>query len=274
MRPVLDLLVRMLRPAWVRRRLDMVLDPYERFGPVAQLSIVGARHLAVIAPHPDDEALGAGGLIAVARGQATGVTIHMLTRGTQGAQALRDPGLCAEDRAQLETQTEQTRARELAQALEVLDAGLHQMDGTDGALVGDVARLAQALVARWQAGQPDLIAVPFPTDRHRDHAAAARVLAVALRGMDWPRPPRILCYETWSPAPVNRALPLDPQVAQKKWAALACHVSQVATTDYVSAAQALTRYRAISLQQATEHAEGFCELTADAFCALVDGVQV
>lgn len=266
--PMTRRFARMMRPAWIRRRLDIAAKSFERFGPVAPLVFPATGTIRVVAPHPDDESLGPGGLIALARKNGLPVTVDLLTPGTQGNPALRAQSLSKNDRQKIEKNMENVRSQEMAAAVAVLNADCQSYAGPDGALASQVDRIASDLAKAWAAAPPAMIVLPFVTDRHRDHAAAARIVAAALALMGQGVAPRIVCYETWSPCPANRALPID-DVADVKWSALLCHASQIESTDYVAAAQALARYRAITFRTGGEFAEAYCELDRPAFLQLV-----
>lgn len=265
MRRLSDLVVRTLRPGWVRRVLAPVLDRYENFAPIQQIGLPAGQRLAVIAPHPDDESIGAGGLIALwqAAGRQTDVTF--LTRGEQGNPALRTD-LPDALRSTLMDDTARTRRTEAEAAIAILNARAEYFDGSDGALWRDENRIADALANLWRAAPPDVIAAPDPADRHIDHAAAARITARAAQQAGLRPDTPVLGYEVWSPCPANAALPIA-EVADVKTRAIAAHNSQTASTDYVAAAAALNLYRGVTAGMGTTPAEGFHRQTLTAYAA-------
>lgn len=241
-RGLADGVVRHLRPHWIRDSL--ALEGYERFGPLERMALPLGRRLAVVAPHPDDESIGAGGLIALWVQDGRRARVVVVTDGAAGHPALREAALLPEDRAALSRETAVRRRAECEAALEVLGARGCWLDGTDGELWQDEARLVRTLEAEWRVFLPDCLVVPFPADRHRDHAVAARIAARA--GMAaLPEDTAVLCYEVWSPCPANAVLDISA-VAAEKDRAIACHASQTASTDYVAAVQGLNQYRAIT----------------------------
>ena len=147
-----------------------------------------------------------------------------------------------------------TRRAEAEAALAILGAEGDWLDGHDSRLHAEAAALTERLADRWRAEPPDAVAAPFPFDRHADHAAAARITAAA--GLALPATTPVWAYEVWSPAPVNALLDIGA-VADDKRRAISAYASQVATTDYVAAAEALNRYRAIAGGLGNGLAEGF-----------------
>lgn len=198
----------------------------------ADLAALGP--IVVVAPHPDDESLGCGGLLALLRHQGTPVECVLVSDGT-----MSHPGstkFAAAARQQL-------REKELREALAVLGLGpdsLHTLRLPDGAVPGPedgagpaaVAALAQLL----EQAQAATVLVPWRRDPHPDHRATSRLVAAALARL--PRPPRRLEYVVWA---WERAAPDDlPQpgevrgwqvdiaaVLDQKQQAIAAHRSQL-----------------------------------------------
>lgn len=221
-----------------------LLAAYERFGPLQRIGLPEGHRLSVVAPHPDDESIGCGGLIALWTRAGQPVEVIFLTEGEQGSRQLRDESLPPAEREAARERLRRTRRGEATAALARLGAVAVWLDGTDGALQQDENRLAERLAAHWRAAPPDILAVPFPADRHADHVVAARIASTAVAAA-LPPSTETLAYEVWSPLPANALLDISP-VAGIKWQAIAEHASQTATTDYVAAAMALNTYRARS----------------------------
>jgi LmbE family N-acetylglucosaminyl deacetylase len=256
MRPV-DNLIRKLKPGWTRRLSSLLDARYERFAPLEMLPAPSGGQLVVIAAHPDDESIGCGGLVAAWRAGGGTVTVCVLTDGAAGDPALRDPDLPAAERSDLAATLVARRRAETEDALAVLGAQAVWFDGTDGSLAGDVDRIAGALGRHLRQNAPDAIAAPFPADRHADHAAASRILAATDLAGTLP----VFGYEVWSPALANAVLDITDW-ADAKWAAIACHRSQTATTDYAAALRGLATYRAVSAGLgADRYAEAYWKTT-------------
>lgn len=268
---VSDHLVRLLRPHWIRQ--THFLDGYERFGPLELMAVPDGRRLSVVAPHPDDESIGAGGLIALWSGRGRRAQVVMVTDGAAGHPRMRESVLSPEGRAALAAETAAKRRGEGDLALALLGADGTWLDGTDGALWQDEARMIEALTREWRSFQPDCLAVPFPADRHRDHAVAARIAAAAGMAV-LPQDTPVLSYEVWSPCPANVVLDIS-LVAAIKDRSIACHVSQTSSTNYVAAMQGLSQYRAITAGlTADARVEAFYRCTLAEFADLCTRLKV
>ncbi|MGI4894413.1 MAG: PIG-L family deacetylase [Janthinobacterium lividum] len=193
---------------------------------VPDLDLDGLTHLVVVAAHPDDETLGAGGLIASA--ELLGAAIDVVVASDGEHSHPHSPTMSPAELAVL-------RAAEVERAVHSLAPGarVHRLDLGDGALVGGVDALRSAVQELVSAHS--LVVAPWRGDAHPDHAAAAHAAgaaadAVGARFLEypvwmwhWARPgdPRV----PWTSAVQLR---LSPDVLQRKRSALAEHVTQVA----------------------------------------------
>lgn len=267
-----DKIIRRMRPRWVRHALPALVARYERFPPMARMGLPDGQRMCVIAPHPDDESIGCGGLIAAWSRAGREVDVVFLTHGERGSLSARDPNNSPEAREAAARQTARLRRDEGDKALAILGARGLWLDGTDGDLWRDEGRLVSGLSAHWRKTPPDLIAAPCVIDRHADHAVAARITAQAamdagLSKLD------VLGYEVWSPAPANTVFDFT-DTAPQKWQAIAAHRSQTGSTDYVAAARAMSAYRAITAGLGDRHAEAFDRRSVHDLAALCAELRV
>ncbi len=174
---------------------------------------VGNRRLVVIAPHPDDETLGCGGLIARAVRHSVKVAVIVLTDGDASHPGSKrwPPGALGH-----------LRIGELKRALARLgasDAPLRRLGWGDGkvATQGRARRLSSCLVAL-RAG---VVLVTSDADHHPDHQAAFRLARAATRRLGLP----LIRYAVWSRAD-NGERVAGRYRAEKRWA-IAAHRSQV-----------------------------------------------
>lgn len=261
-----------LKPAWIRRFSGPLLETYQNFAPAEILNLSEGAQLCVIAPHPDDESIGCGGLIAQWTASGRQAEVILLTEGELGSRDARDQSLSETKRQHAMKTIAKTRRKEAAVAAETLGAELIWFSGPDGALARDVSRLAGELSDHWRVNRPDLIAAPFPADKHPDHAAAARIVAKAAAANSL-LSTRILGYEVWSAAPVTAVLDIT-DVADIKRAAIARHESQTATTDYVEGSMALNRYRAVTSGTKARYCEGYYATDCRGYARLTDSLQL
>jgi LmbE family N-acetylglucosaminyl deacetylase len=192
---------------------------------VDPLTMLGGRRALILAPHPDDESIGCGGLIAAACAAGTPPVVLILTDG-----AASHPGSLTFPSARL-------RAVREAEALAAtgilgLPAGnlrfLRQPD-TGLAASGDVIETVLAIARDAPCG---IVIGPWAGDPHCDHEAAAAIAhAVAIRaGLP------LLSYPVWGWLRDGGAL-LDEErrhgwridissVMDRKARAIAAHASQ------------------------------------------------
>ena len=129
------------------------------------------QHLLVVAAHPDDETLGAGGLLARAAARGLDVTVIVASSG-EGSH----PGSPTHTPAALAA----VREAEARAAVAVLapTAALQFLRLPDGDLAAHRAELTRALERRvGSGGAGTWLAAPFRGDGHPDHAAAGEVAA-------------------------------------------------------------------------------------------------
>lgn len=144
-----------------------------------------ARRVAIVAPHPDDEILGCGGLMA--RAAAADAQVHVVIV-TRGQPPLFDAGLVEQTRQE----THEAHAILGVSDTCFLDfpaAGLDQVPRRD---------LNAALSAVLSGIQPDLLLVPFVGDIHIDHQIVFNAALVHARPRSPASPACILAYETLS----------------------------------------------------------------------------
>lgn len=202
----------------------------------------------VVAPHPDDETIGAGGALARHAERGDRVTVVVATGGERTAAGAG--------------RVVATRQRECRAACATLGLGEPVLlDLPDGALSAHAGRLG-AVLADLGASAATVYA-PSVLDPHRDHRAANVALAAAGLGGD------VYGYEVWSPAPVDVLLDVAG-VYERKERALRCYETALASLDYVRAARGLAAYRSVAGGLAGGGlAEGFVRLGAGEHADLV-----
>jgi len=144
-----------------------------------------SERILVIAPHPDDEVLGCGGVIARHSARGDRVQVVVVSRGA--------PDIFPPE------EVEKTRS-ELAAAHQLLGVeGVHFLDFPAPRL--DMVpghELADRLACLVRKIQPQTVYAPHWGDLHLDHKAVYWATMVATRPNCSPRVQRLLCYETLS----------------------------------------------------------------------------
>ncbi len=191
----------------------------------------GPRSCLVVVPHPDDETLSSGALIARKRAQDTPVEVIVLTDGSASTEsaAITPQEMAALRRAELDAACER---------LGVAPTQIHHLDAPDGHLSEHRAEAAEAVRLILERLAPDDVVVTSSFDRHTDHRNAALAVHDAVNALSGARP-RILEAPVWSlhhgPAivsPWHLRRPIAVSTSgflSAKRAALAEHRSQVSS---------------------------------------------
>lgn len=182
--------------------------------------------LVIIAPHPDDEVLMAGGLIQGALALGKPLMVLGVTDGAASHGPLPPSGALALARRR-------TLERELGlHRLGAHASSIRSLGLIDGQVQADQARLTTLLMRHLEAG--DLVVCPWRLDGHPDHEACAqatfaaragrgdvRVLEAPVWMWHWAVPGQ--CDVDWS---LLRRYPLNGHTVQRKAYALDAHASQ------------------------------------------------
>lgn len=228
----LGLLRRMHR---VTHRMTLVLRPVEK------------TRILVVAPHMDDDVIGAGGTLLLHKRLGSEVSVVFCAAGVT-------PEVDAERRAE---------AQEAATAMGF--ARLQWLDLPDGSLSLHEPQLAKQLARVLSEHAPQQIFCPFVSDHHRDHAAVAQGVAAAIRNTGWDG--QVWCFEVWSPLWPNAAVDISDTQTEKRQM-IGIYASQTAGLHYVEGILGLNSYRGLRVN--VTHAEAFYVCNASRYCELAD----
>jgi LmbE family N-acetylglucosaminyl deacetylase len=216
--------------------------------PVLAADVLRGRgcQLVVAAAHPDDESLGAAGLIHSSLARGADVTVLLCTAGeashpdspTYSAADLRRLRL-AEFRAAMQALEASAQAQAQAQAQDTSTDGPRsgrlewQFLGIPDGMVGQHADALDAAFAKALEGHAQaVVAAPYRQDGHPDHEAVGRAAARSATAhradllefpiwyWHWADPEAETSWTNW------KALPLSGEDAAAKQLALSSHVSQ------------------------------------------------
>ncbi|HEX3107449.1 MAG TPA: PIG-L family deacetylase, partial [Thermoanaerobaculia bacterium] len=214
--------------------------------PFEPLRLWGER-LLVLAPHPDDEVIGCGGVVAHHLNGGSSVRVVVATDGGQA-------GVPA------------TREEESRKALVLLGgAGNPAVETTflaypDRELAANRDELSQRLESILREYRPDLILVASPIEFHPDHLALATTFCELIQRDDTLfadlATAKVAFYEVGQPLRPNAIVDITA-VAEQKYAAIAAHESQLAFGDYPAYARGLNVYRAMTMPPEVRFAEAY-----------------
>lgn len=217
--------------------MDKLLVPFQ-----ACTRLPGAR-LGVIAPHPDDEVFGCGGLLSLMRDCAV-IKVVVLSNGEKQA-----------------GQTETARQEESRKAAEYLGLEPPSFWGfADGHL--REASLREP-IAKWlDENQFDLLLCPSPWEVHPDHRAVAET-CIELIKAGYKTPERLAFYEVGMPMAEASHLVDVSSVYSRKLMAMESFSSQLSYQSYTDKIVGLNRYRTYTLSDETRYAEAYLVLSAE-----------
>jgi len=192
------------------------------------------RRVLVIAPHPDDEAIGCGGSLALHRKAGSSVRTIFVTIDRPLPSG------------------EIVRVGEADRASKALGFDQQWLKIPDGSVSRHEPEVAEGIAKAIRETSPDVIFCPFPGDNHRDHQAAAASTAAAIAKADFGGD--VWCYEVWAALWPNFFVDISSVVEEKR-AAIECYRSQIEFTPYVEGVLGLNRYRGVKAR--TTYAEAF-----------------
>jgi LmbE family N-acetylglucosaminyl deacetylase len=194
-------------------------------------------NVVVVAPHPDDEAIGCGGSLCQHAARGDRVAVVFLTSGERGL-----PHLPREEAWRI-------REREAASAAEVLGiASVSFLRLPDYQVSDDVALLVRHLRALLEAEAPSLVYLPHAAEWHPDHYICAPAVRKAVGDVDLEN-----CigraYEIWTPLQSYSTVENISGTMRRKLRAVRCHASQIERFRYDYAVRGLNAYRGVMTQR-------------------------
>ncbi len=192
----------------------------------------------VVAPHPDDETLGVGGIIAMHRARGDRVDVLLLTNGSSG-----DPG------------RGDTRLKEFQRAVSVLGvSGWEHVGLPDGGLES-AADLDSVISSRIETLKPAVLYCPSPFDQHADNATTGKACSVAARL--FAEPPVLAFYEVGSPILATHIVDVT-SVEKTKVLAMGSYESRSAVFDCIAAIRGRDSFRSFGTPPGCRFAEALC----------------
>lgn len=222
------------------------------------------KHLLIIAPHPDDEVIGCGGLIQQAISSNAKVDILFIT--AEGKRSIADSKVIDGVNIRI---LESKKAKKILAYHSVDYLGLEeralQLEKNSGMFKNALAKILKGNSFQY-------IFVPNHFDMHPDHRATCLATLQTIKSLQQENPKSIqklagiFIYEIWGPANATHVSFLSPKTLEKKLAAMACYQTQLDTADYfkiIDEIQSIkwTTYKDLHQEQQKEAVSGeFFEL--------------
>jgi LmbE family N-acetylglucosaminyl deacetylase/glycosyltransferase involved in cell wall biosynthesis len=214
-----------------------------------EASQLRGERLLVLAPHPDDEAIACGGLIALHTRENRPVRVVVATDGCEAIATTDREGYG------------ETREQESRRGIETLGgADIEFLRFPDRQLSDHGGDLATRLAATLRDFRPDLVLLPSVVEIHPDHLALAMTFCQLIESdpslFSELAFARVGFFEVSQPLRPNTLVDIT-EVADIKWKAIAAHASQLAIRDYTSFARGLNAFRSMTLPQSSQFAEAY-----------------
>lgn len=189
-------------------------------------------NILVISPHPDDEAIGCGGIICKHIAEGDYVEVIFLTSGEKGGH-----GRSAEEIVEIREQ----EANDAASILGLCAIDFwKEPDGNFKVTEHNVTRLVEKIIA----ANTQIIFVTHEKEEHPDHVAAAQLVKQAVEQLpENMLPPTVWMYEVWTPIQrMDHIVDISDYVETKRKAILV-YKSQCDVLAFDEAILGLNRYR-------------------------------
>ncbi|MBF0276051.1 MAG: glycosyltransferase, partial [Nitrospinae bacterium] len=200
------------------------------------------RNALIFAPHPDDEILGCGGIIAKMTKRGDNVSVVIVSDGCHGLQG---------------DKTVEIRKKESVKGLGILGVVKYLFwDFPDNKipLSGEIIERCRRLVEELR---PNQIFLPSSAEYHLDHRRVSRMVIQALEGK-WSG--ELYFYETLPNSFVNHIDDIT-DVFKEKREALKAHKSQLSQHNYLAQCESLAKLRGVAIGK--KYGEGYMVFSWD-----------
>jgi len=214
-------------------------------------------NLVVISPHPDDDVLGAGGVMIAAAEQGKGVFSVTVTDGRGSPR--KGPAIPDQEMAAL-------RKQESLAALKIAGvAGGFYLEKRSPELEGEGGKEAAGeLKSIFDWLRPGEVFLPAPYERHKTHLRCTRLALEALRACPGLKP-RVLGYSLWGNfwGGKRRVIRDITPFIRKKVEAVLAHSSQIAYKNYQQGIVGKNNSEAVFWESHEVQKAGFVEVFVD-----------
>lgn len=229
-RRFLKLSYQLVLPTIIKKNIDLFHSLRNSGYPKLEKKPPG-KSVLVLSPHPDDEVVGCGGVLAKHTASGDYAKILYMTDGRQGTHyRSMDPEKLVSLR-----KAEAERARNI---IGIKD--FRHLDYPDGKLRLN-SETIETIREELATITPDVVYTPFFFETHPDHSTTANILAAALKSND--KNPLIYAYEVWTPLIPNCIVDISECIDIKR-KALKQFESQRVNVDILEIFEGFSKYRA------------------------------
>lgn len=229
------------------------------------LSVPVAKRIVVLSPHPDDESIGAGGLLWAHR-NVSEIHCVVITKGERGGSL----GEACEDKTAFRSKMAEARKKEFSKTAAMLNArSCHYMDINEEGILCD-ALAADKLRSIIEKIAPSAVLLPHFLDDNPDHRDTNILYSMACKDIEC----MVLGYEAWTMLEPNAVLDISQHI-DGKMALIRNYTTQLQTIDYAGYAESLARVRGFQYQASPKRngfAEAYIALPNREYCELARSV--
>jgi LmbE family N-acetylglucosaminyl deacetylase len=219
---------------------------FEKIAPL-KLELKSSDKCLLLAPHPDDETMGCGGLLLK---YPDIFEVICLTDGRHGGHN------------QSEDEIASVRKLEFEKALDKTGISDYRMlEIEDRELINNYSVFEKIDIEKY-----DYIFIPNYFDQHKDHKAVTTLLQKLLKSKKHKHSLKIAFYEVWSPLTIPNFYFDISDIIEKKESLIEIYQSQLKHVDFKTGIKSLNIYR--GMQFNCKYAEVFSIIDLDTFMKL------
>ena len=193
------------------------------------ISINSSDKILVVAPHPDDESIGVGGLISIYSKQ---VDVAIMTDGRYGNEVYEPQNM------------KRIREKELIAAMKIVGVKNYKLYGVeDGTLINNAEVFESIDYSKYMH-----VFLPNPEDNHSDHTACYKYVINNIKKRELSGI-QVYQYEVHKPLSDGDCHLDISEVIENKVAMVQSHESQMSIHDYARQVRCLAEYRGIQNEQ-------------------------
>lgn len=197
---------------------------------VEVLNSVHTGKVLILAPHPDDDVFGCGGLISHLNANKAKIKVLYFCGGALGNKA-----------GDRNTELVADREQEAMNGLREVGGGEANFLRADDLSLDKDGQLWEKIYEEMLLDKPDLVLLPDGNDWNSDHVAVYAATVLAYRKLRRNKP-KVWSYFVWGLNTPTYLFPMDKKTENIKRSAMACHKSQLKVKRYDEAVLGMNEY--------------------------------
>jgi len=204
----------------ISNRISLTTRPEQNTWTPKWVELPPGERFLVVAPHPDDEAIGPGGIILKLRQAGRSVRILFISV----------PGTA--------TSGKEVRKQELLSSLKAMRVDDYKVNEEEFPIKDEVTAIISREIAEFD---PDVVLLPSYLENNSEHLQTFYGGLESIRRH--PKELMAMLYEVWTPLLPNMVVDITPLIDQKA-EAVGAYVSQLQDLNFIAAFKGLNQFRA------------------------------